>query len=111
MNPLNKSFEMMFNIQLEIPLGNSGEIQKDNVSIKYIRETDELGNQIIDMLIFDNYIFPPKHKRINANGEVLELENFQFSIMYESSKKGTDEELKMKKINQRTANLLMNKGL
>jgi len=62
-------------------------------------------------LIFENNGFPPLHKRIYKNGEMVDLENFQFSIMYELQIDKIKEEMKMKKANKETANVILDKGL
>ncbi|HSI69039.1 MAG TPA: hypothetical protein VK941_02320 [Gillisia sp.] len=111
MEELRRSFEELFNIQLESPLENSGEIQNNNSRIKYILQIDNPGNKIIDLLLFDGDHFPPQHKRINARGQIQDLENFQFSIMYERPEDRVEEELKMKEVNKKIARILIKKGL
>ena len=64
-----------------------------------------------DFPIFERDGFPPVHKRINAKGEIVALENFQFSIMYESPEERKKEELLMKKANQETAKTFIDKDL
>ena len=51
--------------------------------------------------------------RIDANGNLCELENFECSKCYEEGniKKKTEEEQKMKKYNHKVAHILVEKGL
>lgn len=108
---LRRSFEQFFQLKLQQPLGKSGEIQISESTIKYVLTKDASEKTVLDFLILDRNGFSPVHKRINTNGEILELENFQFSLMYESMEEKREEELKMKRINQKIAELIINKGL
>lgn len=67
----------------------------------------------IDFLVFKEFILPPTHLRIDANGNLCELENFQYSICYEEGniKKKLQEKQRMKKYNQKVAHILIQKGL
>lgn len=108
---LIKSFEYFFPLKLQKPLGKTGEIQKDELTIKYLLTKDASEKNVLDFLILDMNSFPPIHKRINTKGEIKDLENFQFSIIYESPEDRVLQEYKMKEINQRTVNIIIKKGL
>ena len=111
MDTLRKAFENQLSVKFGISLDTSGTVQKDELTIKYILTKDASEKLVLDFLIFRKDGFRPDHKRINARGEILDLENFQFSIMYEFPEERKPEELKRKNHNQRTANLIINKGL
>ena len=108
---LSYSFQKYFGIELPQPGGESGEIQIKDFNIKYIFTKDASGEKVFDFLIFGRDGFPPLHKRIDANGEVQELENFQFSMMYEFPEEREAEEKKMRETNNKIAKHLIDKGL
>lgn len=111
MQLLSKVFQQHLKLQLSQPLEQSGEIQQKGFRMKYVFTKDASGKTVLDFLIFEEDGFPPVHKRINSNGEVLDLENFQFSIMYEFPEERMQEDLKMKIKNQKIAEALIKKGL
>ena len=111
MEILIRTLEQLFNLKLNTPLQDSGTIHKDELTIKYVLKTDAFKKIFMDFLIFDDHGFPPLHKRINANGTIRNLKSFQYSIMYASQREKMEEETTMKKLNLKTANLLVNKGL
>ena len=83
MEKLINSFEQHFKVKLQNPLKSPGKIQVKELLIKYILYKDTSGNTVLDFLIFDTTNgFPPLHKRINSEGVIQNLENFQFSIMF-----------------------------
>lgn len=111
MESLSRSFQNYLNIKLSQPLKKSGEIQRKDFRIKYILTKDASGKTVLDFLIFEEDGFPPLHKRIAANGELQELENFQFSVMYEFPQEREAEEKKLRETNERIATSLFDKGL
>lgn len=111
MQLLSKAFQKHLNFQLPQPLKQSGEIQQQDFRIKYVLTKDASEESMLDLLIFERDAFPPVHKRIKANGEITELENFQFSVMYEFPEERRKEEILMQKANRETAKTIINKGL
>jgi len=65
----------------------------------------------MDILIFKDNFLPPIHKRINHKGEIIDLENFQFSIMYETEENRIEEQSKMILKNKKLAQRLIKKKL
>lgn len=104
-------FEKFFDLKLEEPWEQSGEIQHKDFRIKYIFTKDASGKTVLDLLIFEGDGFPPVHKRINEQGEIQELEKFGFSLIYETSEEKQQQEIKLKSINREIANLIIEKGL
>lgn len=111
MELIHRNFKKLFKLMPDYPLGNSGEILKDELTVRYITGFDANKKMIIDFIIFDRYGFPPAHRRIDSKGEIQELEKFQFSIMYESPEEREKEEKKMAKVNLKTAKSILAKGL
>ncbi|MGB7784640.1 MAG: hypothetical protein WBL27_00935 [Salinimicrobium sp.] len=111
MEPLLKAFQKYFRFQLPQPLEQSGEIQQQDLRIRYVLTKEGSGKTGFDCLIFEKNGFPPVHKRIDDNGEIQELEKFEFSLMYETSEEKQEQETKMKRTNCEVANLMINKGL
>ena len=108
---LLKTLQKHLNLQLPQTLEHSGEIQQKDFRTKYVFDSDSSGKTVLDFLIFGRDGFPPDHKRIDDKGEIQELENFEFSLMYEISEERKVAEQKMNCENQKTAEQLIRKGL
>lgn len=65
------------------PLDKLGIVQGNELGIKFLFTKDDSERDVLDFLIFEENEFPSVHKRINYIGEFLNLENFEFSLMYE----------------------------
>lgn len=108
---LLRVFQKYLNIKMPQPLEQSGEIKHKDIRIKYILTKKASGKKVLDFLIFKGNGFPPVQKRIDANGEIQELERFEFSIMYETSEERREQEFKMKSTNRKIARSIISKGL
>lgn len=112
MNELKISFEQYLNFKINQPLNKIGTFN-EKYKVNYIKGKNNFDKYSIDFLTFKDNIFPPKHLRIDVKGNLTNLENFQYSIMYESGsvEQKIEEEKKMKIHNKKTAMLIINKGL
>ncbi len=110
MNKIKKTFRDFFGFGLN-SLNNLGTIQRNSLTINYVLNVDLSGNTIMDLLIFEDNIFPPVHKRINYDGKIINLENFQFSIIYETERVKKLEQDKMTIKNKKIAQNIIKKKL
>lgn len=110
MKQIKKAFRDFFGFNLN-SLNNSGSIRRNRITINYVLNADSLENTIMDLLIFDDNGFPPVHKRINYDGDIIDLENFQFSLLYESKRERKEEQVKMLIKNKKIAENIIKKKL
>lgn len=111
MDKIKEAFNDFFGFRLKM-LNDSGTITNKNKTIKYLLGVGLSGKPAMDLLIFQEESFPHiLHKRINYEGVIMDLENFQFSILYETETEGETERAKMKLNNNNVAKILINKGL
>lgn len=111
MELLSGAFQKYFKFELPQHLERSGEFQHKDFRIKYVHTKDASGRAVLDFLIFEGNGFPPVHKRLHEKGECRELENFGFSLMYETSEERQEQEITMQRTNREIANLMIDKGL
>lgn len=110
MDKIKKAFRDFFGFNLDT-INNSGTINKNGLSINYVLDVDLSKNIIMDLLIFKNDALPPVHKRINYDGVIIDLENFQFSIIYQTKREKKEKQEEMIRNNKKTADIIIKKGL